>query len=285
MGRVAIVTDSACDLTGEGGGRSGIRSSRSSSSSARDLLGRAGPDDRRVLEADDRARTRRSRPPRRAARGLPTVTRRRSTPAPTPSSRSTSPARSPGRSRPPRSRAHPRPTARSTSSTRSRPRWAKGCSRELAVQIAAEGVSATQIADAVDPPTDDIPIFLALDTLEYLKRGGRISGARGGDRHDAQSSRSSRVGDGHRGERERVRTRGKARERMIELLTAAPIERLAVLHTTNAGIEEFTDAFMAKAGSTVAGHRSTWWARRSDRISVPAASAAWRCTPRASVPA
>ena len=40
---------------------------------------------------------------------------------------------------------------------------------------------------------------------------------------------------------DRVRTRAKARERCLELLTAKPLEQATVLHTTNADIEEFHD--------------------------------------------
>jgi fatty acid-binding protein DegV len=47
---------------------------------------------------------------------------------------------------------------------------------------------------------------------------------------------------------ERVRTKGKARERLIELLTQRPIERLSILHTTNAGVEAFADELIARAG-------------------------------------
>ena len=43
---------------------------------------------------------------------------------------------------------------------------------------------------------------------------------------------------------ERVRSRPKARERTLELLTQAPLERASILHTTNADIEEFLASFM-----------------------------------------
>ena len=36
------------------------------------------------------------------------------------------------------------------------------------------------------------------------------------------------------------------RERLIELLTARPMERLSILHTTNADVEEFAEALMAR---------------------------------------
>jgi fatty acid-binding protein DegV len=47
---------------------------------------------------------------------------------------------------------------------------------------------------------------------------------------------------------DRVRSRAKARERVLELLTAKPLERATVLHTTNAEVEEFYDKFVARSG-------------------------------------
>ena len=47
---------------------------------------------------------------------------------------------------------------------------------------------------------------------------------------------------------ERVRTRGKVRERLVELFTERPIERLSVLHTTEADVEEFAAEITRRAG-------------------------------------
>ena len=46
---------------------------------------------------------------------------------------------------------------------------------------------------------------------------------------------------------ERVRTRTKARERLIELITERPIERLAILHTISPDVEGFRDQVLARA--------------------------------------
>src|SRR3989442_1081437 len=53
----------------------------------------------------------------------------------------------------------------------------EGLLAELGVQLAAHGVSAAEIARVLADRTSDLNVFVALDTLEYLKRGGRISGA------------------------------------------------------------------------------------------------------------
>ena len=46
---------------------------------------------------------------------------------------------------------------------------------------------------------------------------------------------------------DQVRTRGKARERLIELIVERPIERLAILHTISPDVEAFRDEVLARA--------------------------------------
>ena len=47
---------------------------------------------------------------------------------------------------------------------------------------------------------------------------------------------------------EQVRTRAKARERTLELLTQRPLERATILHSTQADVEEFRDQFQQRSG-------------------------------------
>jgi DegV family protein with EDD domain len=124
----------------------------------------------------------------------------------------------------------------------------EGILAELGVQMANAGVAAAEIANVLTRRRDDIGIYLALDTLEYLKRGGRISGAQAAIGTLLSVKPIIEVKDGKVETADRVRTRGKARERLIELLTQRPIERLSILHTTNAGVEEFADELVARAG-------------------------------------
>jgi DegV family protein with EDD domain len=123
----------------------------------------------------------------------------------------------------------------------------EGVLAELGVEMARMGVSAAEIASVLTRRRDDIGIYLALDTLEYLKRGGRISGARAAIGTLLSVKPIIEVKDGQVETADRVRTKGKARERLIELLTARPIERLSILHTTNAGVEEFAEQLIARA--------------------------------------
>ena len=78
-------------------------------------------------------------------------------------------------------------------------------------------------------------IYLTLETLEYLKKGGRISGAQAAIGTLLSVKPIIRVEDGVVETIDQVRTRSKARERMIELITERPIERLAILHTHQPG--------------------------------------------------
>ena len=52
----------------------------------------------------------------------------------------------------------------------------------LAAEMAAAGVVAAEIAAAVTARLADIDLFVAIDTLDYLRKGGRLSAARASDR-------------------------------------------------------------------------------------------------------
>jgi fatty acid-binding protein DegV len=45
---------------------------------------------------------------------------------------------------------------------------------------------------------------------------------------------------------DRVRSRARARERVIELLTARPVERIGILHTMTEDVESFRDEVVAR---------------------------------------
>ena len=48
----------------------------------------------------------------------------------------------------------------------------------MAVAMAADGTAPAEIAEYLSRRASDLRMYVALETLEYLKRGGRISGAR-----------------------------------------------------------------------------------------------------------
>ena len=84
-------------------------------------------------------------------------------------------------------------------------------------------------------------MYVAVETLEYLKKGGRISGAQAAIGTLLSVKPIIRVNAGVVDTVDRVRTRGKARERLIELICERPIERLAILHTISPDVEAFRD--------------------------------------------
>jgi len=124
---------------------------------------------------------------------------------------------------------------------------AEGILARMAVELAADGRSAADIAERLEARVGDMRIYLTLETLEYLKKGGRISGAQAAIGTLLSVKPIIRVRDGVVDTVDKVRTRSKARERMIELITERPIERLAILHTISPDVEAFRDEVLARA--------------------------------------
>ncbi len=122
----------------------------------------------------------------------------------------------------------------------------EGILAELAAGLARTGVGASEIARVCEARRVDIATFVALDTLEYLKRGGRISGAQAAIGTLLSLKPIIEVRDGKVETADKVRTRGKARERVIALICTRPMERLAVLHTTSADVEAFRDEIVQR---------------------------------------
>jgi DegV family protein with EDD domain len=117
----------------------------------------------------------------------------------------------------------------------------------MAVQMAAEDVPAAEIAERLRGRTKDLRVYLTLETLEYLKKGGRISGTRAAIGTLLSVKPIISVEEGVVDTVDRVRTRSKARERLIELITARPIERIEILHTLTPDVEAFRDEVIARA--------------------------------------
>jgi DegV family protein with EDD domain len=130
-------------------------------------------------------------------------------------------------------------------------RWAtipQGMLVLLATEMAAEGRAAREIAAELERRIPDLHAFVAVDTLEYLRRGGRISTAKAALGMALSVHPIVTVVDGELEQVERVRTRGRARQRVIELMTALPAERLTVLHTQGPDVERFADELARATG-------------------------------------
>ena len=124
----------------------------------------------------------------------------------------------------------------------------EGMLAQMGARLATAGKSGAEIVAVLTDRQKDIDLYVALDTLEYLKRGGRISGARAAIGGVLNVKPIITVIDGVVENADRVRSRAKARERVLELLTAKPLERATVLHSTNAGVEEFYARFIERSG-------------------------------------
>ena len=124
---------------------------------------------------------------------------------------------------------------------------AQGILARIGVEMAAEGRSASSIAETLESRAPDMRMYVALETLEYLKKGGRISGAQAAIGTLLSVKPIIAVKHGVVETADRVRTRAKARDRVIDLICQRPIERLAILHTVTPDIEGFRDEVLARA--------------------------------------
>ncbi|MEO5885900.1 MAG: DegV family protein [Candidatus Limnocylindrales bacterium] len=137
---------------------------------------------------------------------------------------------------------------------------ATGIPALLAAEMAASGVPATEIAERLRARIADVDLVVAVDTLDYLRKGGRLSAASAAIGTMLSIKPIITVRDGEVVMAERQRTRTKARDRVIELIVARPIERLAIMHTptsTREEVEAFCDAVVARVpGGIDAAHVS-----------------------------
>jgi DegV family protein with EDD domain len=123
----------------------------------------------------------------------------------------------------------------------------EGVLAQIAAEMAAQGRSAREIADYLDDRKADLNVFIALDTLEYLKRGGRISGAQAAIGGLLSVKPIITIKDGKVETVDKPRTRSRARERVIELLTERRAERLAILHTMAEDVDAFREELIRRA--------------------------------------
>jgi DegV family protein with EDD domain len=100
-----------------------------------------------------------------------------------------------------------------------------------AAEAAREGKGVDEILEILNDQIGRTYCFAALDTLEFLRRSGRLTRLQSGLGSILQIKPLLTMHDGKMG-MERVRTRGKAIERVMELVSdVGPLETLAVVHT------------------------------------------------------
>ncbi len=114
-----------------------------------------------------------------------------------------------------------------------------GILARMGLELAEADVPAEEIAAALEERAQDMRIYFALETLDYLKRGGRISGTQAAIGSLLSVKPVIMVKHGEVTTVDRVRTKSKARDRLIELVTEKPVERLSILHSQTPDVEAF----------------------------------------------
>jgi DegV family protein with EDD domain len=110
---------------------------------------------------------------------------------------------------------------------------------QMAVELAGQGKSANEVVSEIERRRDDVKLYVMLETLEYLRRGGRISPARAAIGNVLSVKPIITVEDGAVETADRPRTRSRARARLLELLGAQKVEQVWLLHGEADGMDEF----------------------------------------------
>lgn len=127
---------------------------------------------------------------------------------------------------------------------------ATGLPAILAAELAAAGQTGTEVAAGVRRRLPDVDLYVAVDSLDYLRRNGRLSAAATAIGTVLSIKPIITVRDGVITLAGKMRTRTKARERVVQLITERPIERLVIMRTptsTSAEVEAFRRAVLDRA--------------------------------------
>lgn len=109
---------------------------------------------------------------------------------------------------------------------------------EEAARAARDSCSMAEIIERVNGLIPRIHVFAALDTMEFLKRSGRVSSIVAGLGGLLQVKPILKMYDG-KADSDRVRTRSRAIGQLVNLLSqCSPLERVAMVHTHAAGRAE-----------------------------------------------
>jgi DegV family protein with EDD domain len=102
---------------------------------------------------------------------------------------------------------------------------------ETAAKLAQAGFSVSQIITSLDEQIRRTHVFVALDTLQYLRRSGRMNVVLSNLGELLQVKPLMKMYDG-KPDAERVRTRKNAVKRLIELFNEyGPYEKVALIHS------------------------------------------------------
>ena len=112
--------------------------------------------------------------------------------------------------------------------------------------LAASRASAGEIESQLTKLRDRVDLYVGLDTLEFLRKGGRIGHARAAIGGLLSIKPIVTMTDGIVVVAEQQRTRSKTTERVIELLSERALEELHVLYSPPADPAVFLEAILAR---------------------------------------
>lgn len=113
-------------------------------------------------------------------------------------------------------------------------------------KLAKEGASAAEIHSRLQDLRRDIDLYVGLDTLDYLRKGGRIGSAKAAIGGLLAIKPILTVTEGIVVVTDQPRTRSKAIERVLELMTDRPATELHFLYSPPADIDSFREAVLAQ---------------------------------------
>jgi DegV family protein with EDD domain len=112
--------------------------------------------------------------------------------------------------------------------------------------LAATGMPATEIRTLLEAMRDVTELFVALDTLDFLRKGGRIGTAKAAIGGLLSIKPIMTIEDARVVPADQPRTRARARERIVEFMTARPLEELHVLYAPPIDPVPFRDEVLAR---------------------------------------
>jgi DegV family protein with EDD domain len=128
---------------------------------------------------------------------------------------------------------------------------AQGLLAIAGAEAAAAGKSIDEVAAVIEAKIPRMRVFAALDTLENLKKGGRIGAARAALGSMLNIKPLIRVENGAVEEAGKQRTRSRSLEQLIELAKqhgAASAKPLAVMHGNAPDVDSFVDNLCGALG-------------------------------------
>jgi DegV family protein with EDD domain len=125
-----------------------------------------------------------------------------------------------------------------------------------AARRARDGADLDTLVHEVESRADRQKVLATLDTLEYLRKGGRIGGAQALLGSMLSIKPVITVANGAVEPAGKVRTRGKALRFIVDRVPARGVERIAVLHAAAPDIDEFLELLRPRVpdAEIVVGH-------------------------------